>query len=118
MVDFEPTVLYLLGLIVPAAFAVAQKVGELAINWLRTKTPFGFLIPEEVVAENLRKALEFGVAYATQEAKKANLKVEFNNVFVANAVTYVKESVPEALKRFDITDERLARMVQARLDAI
>ena len=115
MVDFEPTVLYLLGLIVPAAFAVVQKLGDLALAWLRSKTPFGFLIPEEVFAENLRKALEYGVAYATMEAKKANLKVEFDNVFVANAVNYVKDSVPDALNKFGITDERLAAMVQARL---
>lgn len=115
MVDFEPTVLYLLGLILPAAYVVLDFVTKSFVAWLRTKTPFGFLIPEEVVADNLRSALEFGVAYATAEAKKANLKVEFDNEFVANAVTYVKDSVPDALARFNITDERLAQMVAARL---
>ena len=115
MVDFTPTVLYLLGLIVPAMYVAAEKLGSIALAWLRTKTPFGFMIPEEVVAENLRQAIDFGVAFAHHTAKEANLKVEFDSQFVANAVTYVKDSVPDALARFNITDQRLADMVKARL---
>jgi hypothetical protein len=115
MVDFEPTVLYLLGLIIPAMYVVAEKVGQIALAWLRTKTPFGYMIPEEVVAENLKSAIDFGVKFATVKAKETNLKVEFDNVFIQNAVTYVKDSVPDALERFNIDDQRLADMVKARL---
>lgn len=99
MVDFTPTVLYLLGLIVPAMYVAAEKLGNIAISWLRTKTPFGFMIPEEVVAENLRQAIDFGVSFARTKAQEQNLKVTFDNEFIANAVTYVKESVPDALAR-------------------
>lgn len=115
MVDFTPTVLYLLGLIVPAMYVVAEKLGSIVLSFLRTKTPFGFMIPEEVVAENLRQAIDFGVSFAHNKAKETNLKVTFDNEFIANAVTYVKDSVPDALARFNITDERLADMVKARL---
>ena len=118
MVDFEPTVLYLLGLIVPAMYVAAEKAGQILMAWLRTKTPFGYLIPEEVVAANLKSAIDFGVNFATIKAKETNLKVEFDNVFIENAVTYVKDSVPDALARFGIDDARLADMVKARLEKV
>lgn len=115
MVDFTDTVLYIISILVPAAFAVANYAAKTLVAWLSTKTPFAFLIPEEKVAKALQDAIKYGVQYANQRAKEEKIVVEFDNEFIANAATYVKDSVPDALKRFGITDERLADMVRARL---
>jgi|AntAceMinimDraft_11_1070367.scaffolds.fasta_scaffold00449_46 hypothetical protein len=115
MVDFTDTLVYFITLVAPAMFVVAQKLGELTTSWLKTKTPFGFLIPEEVVQKTLQDAVQYGVNYATTVAREHSARVEIDNAFLLNAVQYVKASVPDALRRFNVTDERIADMVRARI---
>lgn len=115
MVDFTETIVLLITLVAPAVFVAAQKLGEVFTSWLKTKTPFGFLIPEEIVQKTLQDAVQYGVNYAVTKAKESSARVEVDNAFLLNAVEYVKQSVPDALKRFNITDQRLADMVRARI---
>lgn len=115
MVDFTDTVIMFITLVAPAVFVIANRLGEIITSWLKTKTPFGFLISEEVVKNTLQEAVQYGVNYATQKAKESSARVEVDNAFILNAVQYIKDSVPDALKRFNITDERLADMVRARI---
>jgi hypothetical protein len=115
MVEFQELIIWAITFIAPTVFVVANFAKDIAINWLKTNTSFGFLIPEEEVAKRLQAALEYGVAYATTRVKEQNLVVKFDNDFIAYAVEYVKDSVPDAVKRFGYDDARLADMVKARI---
>tara|TARA_R110000772_G_scaffold66361_1_gene147798 strand:- start:5547 stop:5903 length:357 start_codon:yes stop_codon:yes gene_type:complete len=115
MVDFSETLVLLISIIAPAVFVIGNKLAEWLTDWLKTKTPFGFLISETAVKETLQEAIQFGVDFAVVKAKESSARVEVDNAFLLNAIKYVKDSVPDALKRFNITDERLADMVRARI---
>jgi len=116
MVEFTDTLTVLLTVVLPAVFVVAQKIGDLFFGWLKTKTPFYFLVPEDKVREAVENAIYYGVNFAVDKAKESGaLAVKTDNKFVLTALEYVKESVPQALTRFGITDARLADMVRARI---
>lgn len=116
MVEFSDTLVYLITLVLPAIFVFVQKIGDIAFNWLKTKTPFYFLVPEDKVREALENAIYFGVNFAVQKARESGaLTVKADNKLIITALEYVKESVPQGLARFGITDERLADMVRARV---
>jgi hypothetical protein len=115
MVEFQELVVWAITFIAPTVYVIATSVKDIAINWLKTKTSFGFLIPEDEVAKRLQTTLEFAVAYATTRVREQNLVVKFDNDFIAYAVEYVKDSVPGAIERFGYTDARLADMVKARI---
>jgi hypothetical protein len=115
-VDFTDTLVWFLTFVLPAIFVAVQKIGDIGFNWLKTKTPFYFLVPEDKVREAVENAIYFGVNFAAQKARESGaLTVKSDNAFVITALEYVKESVPQALNRFGITDERLANMVRARI---
>lgn len=116
MVEFTDTLVILVTLVLPAVFAVAKALLDVAFGWLKTKTPFYFLIPEEEVRRKVEQAIQFGANYAVVKARESGaLTVKVDNKLIVTALEYVKDSVPQALERFGITDERLAEMVRARL---
>ena len=113
--DFADTLVYLVTIVLPAVFVVANKIGDMFFAWLKTKTPFYFLVPEDKVREAVENAIYFGVNFAVEKAKESGaLTVKSDNEFIITALEYVKDSVPQALARFGITDARLADMVRAR----
>lgn len=85
------------------------------MDWIKTKTPFGFLVSDDMVRGYLQEAINFGIGYATQKAKESNLEVKFDNAFLATVLQYVVERVPDALEHFGITPTALEAMVKARL---
>lgn len=117
-VNFNDTVIYLITLVAPAVFALVNHVGNVMLGWLRTKSPFFFLVPEEVVAANLQSAMEAAVAYAKAVAKEKSPVIKTDNEFYLNALGYLKDSVPQAINRFGFTDERLKDMLMARVTKV
>lgn len=68
----------------------------------------------------IEKALAAAVNYGIQKAGALSNKVdpiEVKNEAVAAAASYAVSKVPDALKHFDITPEKLAEMIRARLPA-
>jgi len=112
-VAFNELAVGLLAIVVPAVLAVAKVLQEALISWLKTK--FGFFVPDEVIRTYLNEAIQNGIKFATNKVKETDLVVTFDNKFVGLAVDYVADRVPDALKRFGITPEKLADMVRARL---
>lgn len=70
------------------------------------------------IRDYLEQALTKGLAYGAAEAKKRTkgTKINVESETVAQAGTYVLAAVPDALTRFQITPERLADMLKARLN--
>ena len=115
MTDFNELGLYILGLIIPTLYVLADYAVKTFHAWLTTKTRFAFLVPEKELSDALQGALDKGVSYAKRELQARDLTVDFDNELVGLAAQYVADSTPQALRRFGITDERLAKMVKARL---
>jgi hypothetical protein len=65
----------------------------------------------------LQSALETGVNYGLAKAgdKAKNLTVDVRSAIVADAITWVEKSVPDAVKHFGITPETVAEMAAAKL---
>lgn len=61
----------------------------------------------------LHQAVEYGLDRAAPVAGKLTVKTK--NEVVASAASYAAAAVPDALARFQITPERLADMIRARL---
>lgn len=106
---------WLIAFVAPAIAALAFGLVSSALAWLKTKTPYASLIPEKLIKDTLQEAINFGIGYAVQKAKEANLEVKFDNAFVAGVVQYVGERTPDALEHFGITPTSLETMVKARL---
>jgi hypothetical protein len=116
MIEFSETLAVLLSIIVPALFVVANKIGDLFFAWIKTKTPFYFLVPEADVRKAVENAIQFGVDFAVVKTKESGaLTVKVDNKLIVTALEYIKASIPQALTRFGITDDRLADMIRARL---
>jgi hypothetical protein len=112
-VAFNELAVGLLAIVVPTVLAVAKVLQEALISWLKTK--FGFFVPDEVIRTYLNEAIQNGIKFATNKVKETDLVVTFDNKFVGLAVDYIADRVPDALKRFEITPEKLADMIKARL---
>ena len=110
-IDFAPVLDIGISLLA-AVLLAAGTWGVARFNqWLGLKNDAEF-------RSYLNGALYAAVDYGKARAKELNVKVDVENAIVAEAVRYAAESVPDALDRFGITDERLADMVKARLEAV
>lgn len=111
-IDFGPI---LVDAVIPALSAVLLALGSVAIRWLSKRLK---LAADAEVRRYLEAALEHGVSYgaakATELAQDGG-KVAVRNAAVARAAQYVLDHVPDALRHFDITPERLEQMIEARL---
>lgn len=107
--------IWLIAFLAPAVAALVWGLVSAGLAWLKTKTPYASLIPEQIIRDALQQAINFGIGYAVQKAKEANLEVKFDNAFVAGVVQYVGERTPDALEHFGITPTSLEAMVKARL---
>lgn len=70
------------------------------------------------IRQYLDEAIKNGVAFAEQKLKEQAGKideVDVKNAKVAEAANYVIKAVPDAIKHFGVTPEKLADLVTARL---
>lgn len=114
-VNFRPLVDLSIEFAVAVLVAVVPAIG----GWiaLRANTALGLKIDAQqraVIEQGLERAIMFGV-----EAAKAKLPegpvVDVKSAAIAQAVSYAQASVPGALKHFDITPDRLAKMIESRI---
>lgn len=116
MVEFQETVLLIVAAIVPILWTTTRTLLDIFFSWLKTKTSFYWLVPEERVREAVEQAINYGISYATTEIKDAGaLTIKHDNKFLIVALEYIKASIPQSLERFKIDDERLIAMIKARL---
>lgn len=97
------------AVLIPLAGVAAWKISA----WLGLKKDNEFRVYLETAFTN-------GIGLAAQRAaeKAENLaNVHVQNRMIAVAADYVASSVPDALKRLEITPEKLQQMVKARFGA-
>jgi len=113
VIDLQP----ILGLAVDALQGLLLALGA----WVATKVAQTFgLENDDKIRGYLDKAvvnaIEFGEKKAREEVKKADwAKIETKNAMVAHAAGYVLSKVPDAVKRFKLTEDDVKDLVTARL---
>lgn len=118
------TTISLTGFLDPIRPLLMEMVGLLVaavIGWItmRLNRSLGMTI-EARHREALQSALMNGAFYGLNQLDKAASSVTFDthNKMVAEGVRYVQKSVPDAIKFFGLTPERLRELLEAKIPAI
>lgn len=110
-IDLRPLLDAAWPLIVAVVTAIVGILARKALSWLN-------LSEDRMVREYLEVALVNGLELARQRLGAVPLGTTTKSELVAEASNYVIARVPDALKRFDISEASLKRLVEARLAAI
>jgi hypothetical protein len=101
------------------AVAVAMAVVPFFAGWIavRINSVLGLKIDAQhraVIEQGLVRAVNYGIEFARTKLPTTTA-VDVKSAVVAQAVNYAMASVPDALKHFDITPERLRTMIESRI---
>ena len=110
-VDLSP----ILNVAIDLLAVVLMALGTWALAKLGRKLG---LEADDQVRLYLNDALERGIGWAKEKATRDAqdlARVEVRNKAVAEAVNYVIERVPDALKHFELDEQRVKKLVEARL---
>lgn len=110
-IDLRPLLDAVWPLIVAVVTAIVGILARKVLSWLN-------LSEDRMVREYLEVAIVNGLELARQKIGTVTPGVTTRSQVVAEASNYVIARVPDALKRFDITDATLKRLVEARLGMI
>ncbi len=109
-IDIAPLLEYGLQLIAAVVLAIVGRLGMMA----NTKFKTDIDVSKGGIVDN---AINRGVDYALSMVKGSDGKVNIyvRNHLVALAAKYAMAKVPETLAHFNISEERLKEMVEARM---
>jgi hypothetical protein len=110
-IDLRPLLDVVWPLIAAVVAAGVSLLARKALGWLN-------LSEDRMVREYLEVAIVNGLELARQKLGSGPLTLTSKHQAVAEASGYVIARVPDALKRFDITEASLKRLVEARLGMI
>lgn len=110
-IDLRPLLDAVWPLIVAVVTAIVGILARKALSWLN-------LSEDRMVREYLETAIVNGLELARQKLGTVTPGVTTKSQVVAEAADYVIGRVPDALKRFDINEVSLKRLVEARLGMI
>lgn len=109
------------GPIVDLVFAAVAAAGAALIpfvlKWFYSKTKLDQLVSDEIVRNYLYDVLDRAIALAKQKIATQKLEVNVDGVLARFVYEYLKNFVPDAIKHFDLTEEKVAEMVKSRLAA-
>lgn len=110
VIDLSPVLFFVIQVLA----AVALGLGIWAIKKFSTKLG---IEADSVMNDLFENALQRGISYAAERAREiaGNAQVTVDNRLLAEIAGYVQESIPGILKQFNITEERLTKMILARL---
>lgn len=116
VVDLMPLLVGTYEFLKPALTIVIMFLAALAIEKVRSH----FKIKSEVLSNDrlqdiLGRGISLGLSRLDQSLKGKSLNVNVKNEVVRLGIEYATASAPETLKKFGVTPERLAEMVEAKL---
>jgi len=115
LVDLSPLLLQLLSVVGVAVLAIA--------GWAVKKVADKFGLENDAkIREYLLSAVERGVEFGKHKAEEklgdANwAKIDVKNELVASAAGYVLKKVPDALKKFKLTEDDVKDLILSKLGA-
>ncbi len=89
---------------------------KMAASYLKAKTGIEL---DDNTRKYLNDAIQKGLQYGANRVERLlheHSKIDVKRELIATASRYVLEAVPDALEKFDITEERLVNMIEARLN--
>lgn len=116
VVDLMPLLVGTYEFMKPALTIVIMFLVALAIEKVRSH----FKLKSEVLSNDrlqdiLGRGISLGLSRLDQSLKGKSLNVNVKNEVVRLGIEYAMVSAPETLKKFGVTPERLAEMVEAKL---
>ena len=116
VVDLQPLIETALGLIATAVMGLAIFAIRALNAWLAAKLGHQNLVNEDMVRGYLSDALDRAVSYAKTKVDDADWsKVDVKSALIAEAARYAMTRVPDAINHFNLTEEDIAEMIEARL---
>jgi len=116
VIDFAPILNELMLAVAMVLSAGLMYLAKMARDWFKAKTGVELQISEEKMREYIDKAIQYGIALVLPKVS-GKAKITVGNEQVAQIANYVIAAVPDAIKAFGITPERLQDMIRARLNA-
>lgn len=111
VVNLAPLVDAVFSALVVALTAVVAWVGRVAFVWLKVDA-------DSKVRAYVQETIGRGVAYGLEQARAwaaTNSSVKIRSATVELAAEYILAAVPDGLKRLGVTEEKLKRLIEARL---
>lgn len=124
-VDLSPFALQAIDVCVMVLTVLAGVVSKFAISWLAAKTRLSDTEFEKVSADRVNDILLRAIDYAEIQAKAAVAdpdsgitKVKIDNFFLRMAIGYAEGAMPDLIKQFGLTRERIEGMIRSRLNSV
>jgi hypothetical protein len=121
--DMTPAVLQAIDIAALALTAGGGVLIAFVIRWLASKTKLSDNEFEALLANRLNdilhRAIEHAVVVAKNEVSKPGsglTAVKFDNFFMSVAVSLAMKSMPDIIRHFSLTKERIEEMIISRLD--
>lgn len=104
----------------PYLVEIMAALVSLLIGWVVAKiSKLTGLNIEARHREALQSALTNGVNYGIEKMGRsaAGMTLDVKNVLIADGIRYVQNSVPDAIRHFGLTPERIRQLLEAKLGA-
>lgn len=118
-IDLGPLAVTSIDMVQVILLAIAGWLSTYGVKFLASRVLLQDTQLETLLASRLNEALAHGIALAAAAARKkatesGKLVIEIDNPFVEIAAKYVISAMPDTLKRFGWTMERLQRAIVSR----
>jgi len=121
-VDVAPVLSNVLNTVAMVLTVGAGVLGTFVARFVASKTRVNDAAMEKLMADRvsdiLVRAIDYAHTVAAAEVTNPNsqfTKIQFDNWFVAQAAGYAARSMPDLIKYFKLTPDRIADMVRSRL---
>lgn len=125
VVDFSPLANQIIAVAVAVLTVLAGVVSRYGVAWFAAKTKMQDAQMEALLAERVSDILGRSIDYAEMWMKKevadpdSQIKqVRIDNFFVKEAAKYAMRSMPDLIKYFNLTQERIEELIKSRLNGI
>lgn len=96
------------------AAAVLLALATFAINWVRVRIGLEKMKEDDIVRGYLEKAIRSALAYGISKLPHT-YTADDKSAVLGVAAQYLITSVPDAMKRFGLTEQSVLRMLESRL---
>jgi hypothetical protein len=110
-IDLSPVLSQLIELFAAVLLAASTWAVYTARKWIGDKN-------SQILGERLDAAIKYGISYGINYIEKEKPTANVKDSLTAYAVQYVIDRVPDTLKHFNITQDSLAKMIEARLGLV
>jgi len=124
-VDFTPLAEQAIAVAVTVLTVIAAVVSRYGVSWFASKTKMQDAQMEALLAERVNDILQRSIDYAEMWMKNevanpnSQIKhVQIDNFFVKTAAEYALNSMPDMVKFFDLTQQRIEDLIRSRLNGI